>query len=67
MASLWIESSCPDCDKTNWNCDGDPTDMSGMDIEAIKCWNCGALYDVTEGILPDDADLIDSEGQEYPI
>ena len=64
MASVWYEFGCPDCDKTNWVCDGDPSDMSGVDIEAIKCWNCGAVFDCYEMIKPDDT--VAEDGQEYP-
>jgi hypothetical protein len=67
MAKIWYEVGCPDCDKINWVCDGDPTSLSGMDIEGLKCWNCGAVFDIgTETLLGDD-EVCPEDGQEYPI
>jgi transcription elongation factor Elf1 len=63
---MWYESNCPECGKQNWVCDGDPSDLSGMDIEGLKCWNCGAVYDIGTGELLADDNFSD-EGQQYPI
>ena len=67
MTNTWYESNCPDCDKKNWVCDGDTSDLSEMDIEAVKCWNCGAVFDLAVGLLPDDDGAIATDGQQYPV
>jgi len=44
----WHRYSCPKCKKNNWICDGDVTDLTKADTDAIKCWSCGHDYWITE-------------------
>lgn len=38
--TTWYEMSCPGCKAINWLCDGDTSDCTVPDIEALQCWNC---------------------------
>ena len=40
----WYKEFCPKCDSSNWLNNGDETDLTGLDIEAIKCHNCGEIF-----------------------
>ncbi len=37
---VWFKLWCPKCETANWLCDGDPSDCTGVDIEACTCHNC---------------------------
>lgn len=37
----WLEITCPHCHVNNWIDNGDPTDMTGFDVEGFQCWHCG--------------------------
>ena len=39
-----IKTWCPKCGKANFNNNGDPQDLTGVDIEAIRCWSCKNCY-----------------------
>jgi len=43
MSEAWYKSYCPKCESINWICNGDESDLSGVDIEAYKCWKCGHI------------------------
>lgn len=34
------ETNCPHCNKTNYYSNGDETDLTIEDAEALQCWNC---------------------------
>ena len=40
MSDTYTSDICPHCDKINYYCLGDPEDPSGIDIEALICWDC---------------------------
>ena len=40
----WYKEFCPECDSSNWINNGDETDLTVVDIEAIKCHNCGEIF-----------------------
>jgi len=44
MAEAWYKEWCPKCETHNWICNGDETDFAGIDIEAIKCRQCGHIW-----------------------
>ncbi len=44
MGETWYKEFCPKCDTYNWICDGDPTDLSGMDVEGLKCRKCSHIW-----------------------
>ncbi len=44
MADSWYKEWCPHCNAHNWICNGDETDLSGMDVEGIKCRECGKIF-----------------------
>ena len=53
MAEAWYKEWCPKCETHNWICNGDESDISGVDVEAIKCRKCDHIFflgdvDVTE-------------------
>jgi len=36
----WIEDNCPKCAASNFVYNGDPADMTGIEVEGIRCWKC---------------------------
>ena len=40
----WYKTWCPKCETINWFCNGDERDLSGVDIDAIKCRKCKDIY-----------------------
>jgi hypothetical protein len=44
MNEVWNKMPCPICEAINWICLGDTTDLSGADIEAVKCHSCGSVF-----------------------
>ena len=44
MSEAWYKEWCPGCDAINWICNGNENDLSGVDIEAIKCRKCGLIW-----------------------
>lgn len=70
---IWWKTWCPSCEVPNWVCDGNPSDNTRPDIEAIKCWKCGHSWWTTDDeiwldMYPDDAtpDDYTEEGKEKP-
>ncbi len=49
----WFKAWCPKCKAANWVCDGDPSDVTGVDIEAIKCWKCNHSWWLDEDFVVD--------------
>lgn len=43
MSSVSSED-CPKCHTTNWFDNGDTSDLTQVDIEALKCWKCGHRF-----------------------
>jgi len=43
MGEAWYKEWCPKCETTNWICNGDETDLSGVDIDGYKCRKCGHI------------------------
>lgn len=39
---------CPKCNKTNYYDVGDAEDITGVDVEGLRCWFCGTEW-LTEG------------------
>jgi hypothetical protein len=37
-----LRCKCPKCKKVNYVDLGDFTDQTGIDIEVMECWSCGA-------------------------
>jgi len=44
MSEAWYKEYCPKCKTHNWVCNGDETDLSGIDVEGIKCRECGHIW-----------------------
>lgn len=40
----WIKVWCPECKAANWNCQGDLTDCTRMDAEALECHACSKKF-----------------------
>ncbi len=43
-AEAWYRTWCPYCGVDNWVCNGNEQDLSGLDVEAIKCRSCKQAY-----------------------
>ena len=44
MSEAWYKEYCPYCETYNWVSNGDPQDLSGVDVEGIKCRKCGKIF-----------------------
>lgn len=68
MTDTWYKEWCPHCETHNWICNGDETDLSGVDVEGIKCRKCGKIFPLGE--MPYDVDELEDinweEGLENP-
>ena len=40
MSEMFASDDCPECTARNYYCCGDPSDIAGIDVEALTCWNC---------------------------
>lgn len=40
MSVQIIDIECPECRATNWFNNGDVSDFTAPDVEAIRCWSC---------------------------
>ena len=43
MSEAWYKECCPKCETVNWICNGDESDLSGIDIDGFKCRSCGHI------------------------
>ncbi len=57
MPDTWYKNWCSKCETVNWVCDGDTTDLSGIDIDGIKCRKCGHIDLFNEEMYNFDADM----------
>ena len=59
MGDTYYSEYCPECGKKNFWYAGDPSDIAGIDTEALICWKCGYKWLLPEseesGILLEDA------------
>lgn len=48
----WTETvykmPCPGCSHLNFVSNGDESDVSGVDVQAVKCWSCKKVFPVSE-------------------
>lgn len=44
MAESWYKEHCPKCETHNWICNGNEQDLSGIDVEGIKCRKCNKIF-----------------------
>lgn len=51
MAESWYKEYCPKCDTVNWVCNGDESDLSGVDIDGYQCRKCGHIESLGEEIV----------------
>lgn len=58
----WYSSHCPVCKMQNFVCDGDTSDMTGFDIEGIRCWNCKSCWRLGEDEI-DEEFMADDDGE----
>jgi len=40
----WYKIACPKCDKPNWVCNGDVSDQTVSDVEAVECHSCNHQF-----------------------
>ena len=40
MSVAIYDLDCPECGHKNWFNNGDESDLTGCDVEAIRCWSC---------------------------
>lgn len=43
MRESWHNEGCPKCDTVNWFCNGDESNLSGVDLDGYKCRKCGHI------------------------
>ena len=63
MAESWYKEWCLKCEAVNWFCNGDESDLSGRDIESVKCRSCGYIWSVEE-MVGDEDDTPQAEREE---
>jgi predicted nucleic-acid-binding Zn-ribbon protein len=39
--TIWYEINCSECGAVNWLSGGDPEDLTGADIDGLRCYKCG--------------------------
>lgn len=44
----WYKIWCDKCGVVNWLCDGDTSDMTGVDVEGFICHKCQAVHSIVE-------------------
>lgn len=44
MLEQWFSDHCAKCKSRNFINNGDPNDQTVMDVEGIRCWNCGHCW-----------------------
>lgn len=49
---VWRHIKCLICNKINWFNNGDESDLSQNDIEAVKCFGCGKINEMNEDFIP---------------
>ena len=68
----WHIYICPYCEKRNWVCNGDETDLTGVDVEACNCWSCKELFrlspedTIMEEIRGENGIMYETDGKENP-
>ena len=40
----WYKIWCANCNKPNWVCNGDESDVTTKDVDGFVCHNCGSKY-----------------------
>lgn len=40
----WYRVWCPYCDTVNWFCNGNENDITGLDIDAVRCRICKKVF-----------------------
>ena len=58
----WYKVWCPYCEQINWICNGNEQDVSGIDIDGVRCLACKKVFMMG---LRDKID-IDLRGGEFP-
>ena len=43
MSEAWYKEYCPKCETVNWVCNGDESNLSGVDLDGYKCRKCGHI------------------------
>lgn len=71
MSDTWTRERCPHCNAQNWINHGDVSDITGLDIEACKCWECEKKFLLGDPDETKDVHFFDieeccgEEGREY--
>lgn len=50
--------NCPFCNKINFWSNGDESNLTDCDVEAVKCWNCNKIWSLDDMSLVKDEDLV---------
>lgn len=48
VRSAVYREDCPACGSANYYDAGDPDDLTGVDVEGLRCWSCSHEW-LTEG------------------
>ncbi len=59
----WYRVWCPYCETGNWFCNGNESDLSGIDVDAIKCRSCAKVF----LLAPPDPIMDDIRGDDYEL
>lgn len=66
---IWYKVFCM-CGATNWVSGGDPKDMSDVDVEVYRCWECSTCnmmdYDFDDSLTEDQMENVAVDGLKKP-
>ncbi len=58
----WYVIECPYCAKSNAVCNGNEEDLSGVDVEGVRCYSCKEVFILGER----DGVMVELHGGDYP-
>lgn len=66
MSESWYRDICPFCGKENYWCNGDENDLTQMDVEGVKCWNCKKVWSTEDNKLVNEEEVYYADGKLTP-
>jgi hypothetical protein len=54
----WYKTWCPYCGSANFHCNGNEQDLSALDVDAVKCYQCSKEYKLCPDDLDDFSDIM---------
>ena len=61
----WYNSICPFCNKHNFWCNGDESDLTRPDVDAVTCWSCKKVWLLEDNSMVNEDDYFYEDGKKY--